>query len=173
LEKKIWIGAAVLIMLLITSTVMLYLKIPRSAYINSVELYNDFALKKELEKKIIRKQENNKFLKDSLYQELNIDYLKLKGSKDAKALSSFDQKRQMYLHRENQMQQEEERLKQQYTEQIWKQLNQYVKDYGKAHNYTYIYGVEGTGNLMYADESRNITGEIKKYVNSRYNGETK
>jgi outer membrane protein len=57
-----------------------------------------------------------------------------------------------------------------YDEEIITQLNQYVQDYGKEMGYAYIYGNNGEGSLMYADDARVITREMIEYVNNRYKG---
>lgn len=51
---------------------------------------------------------------------------------------------------------------------IWNRLNPYLVEYGKKHGYTYIFGANGTGTILYADESENITEDLIKYVNERY-----
>lgn len=51
---------------------------------------------------------------------------------------------------------------------IWTRLNPYISDFGKEHGYDYIYGANGTGNVLYAAESRDITVEVIQYVNDRY-----
>lgn len=53
---------------------------------------------------------------------------------------------------------------------IWKRLNPYISDFGKEKGYTYIYGANGTGNVLYAAESEDITEELIEYVNKRYHG---
>lgn len=39
--------------------------------------------------------------------------------------------------------------------------------------YRYIFGAEGSGVLMYADERNNITKEVIEYINARYKGNAK
>jgi Skp family chaperone for outer membrane proteins len=51
-------------------------------------------------------------------------------------------------------------------------MNQYVKDFGSKYGYTYIFGADGSGFLMYSLEANNITKEVKEYINSRYKGNT-
>lgn len=58
-----------------------------------------------------------------------------------------------------------------YTEQIWERLNVYVRDYGISQNYDIILGAKGDGVLMYADEKMDITNEVLKYANKKYEGE--
>lgn len=51
---------------------------------------------------------------------------------------------------------------------IWKRLNPYLEEFGKDKGYTFIYGANGTGNVLYADKSKDITDEVIDYVNKRY-----
>ena len=59
----------------------------------------------------------------------------------------------------------------QYTQQVWTRLNQYIKDYGREYEYDLILGAKGDGNLMYADDRLDITEEVLEYVNKKYDGE--
>ena len=52
-------------------------------------------------------------------------------------------------------------------------MNDYIKEYGKKHGYTFIIGATGAGNLVYANEARNITKEILKGLNEEYNKDKK
>lgn len=53
---------------------------------------------------------------------------------------------------------------------LLKQINQYVKDYGDEKGYDFIYGANGSGSLMYAGDKDDITKEVTKYINVRYEG---
>jgi outer membrane protein len=61
-------------------------------------------------------------------------------------------------------------MSKQYTEEIMKQLNEYVRDYGKANGYTYILGAQGSGSIMSADDKNDITTTVLEYVNEKYKG---
>lgn len=50
-------------------------------------------------------------------------------------------------------------------------INDYVKEYGKKHNYRIVFGASGSGNVMYADEDANLTDEVLEGLNSEYQGE--
>lgn len=63
-----------------------------------------------------------------------------------------------------QMQQEDQKI----TQTVINDINDYVKDYGKKHGYKLIFGASGGGNIMYADESTDLTEEILKGLNSQY-----
>ncbi|TRX58727.1 OmpH family outer membrane protein [Fulvivirga sp. M361] len=66
---------------------------------------------------------------------------------------------------------QQQKLTETYTAELWRQINQYVNDYGEEHDYDYIFGATGDGSLMYANLSRDITDQIITYINKRYEGE--
>lgn len=47
-------------------------------------------------------------------------------------------------------------------------VKDYVKEYGKENNYTYIFGSNETANIMYAEEGLDITEEILEKINADY-----
>jgi len=54
------------------------------------------------------------------------------------------------------------------TQTVINDINDYIKEYGKDHNYKIIFGASGGGNIMYADESTDLTEEILKGLNAEY-----
>ncbi|KFF12003.1 OmpH family outer membrane protein [Flavobacterium hydatis] len=54
------------------------------------------------------------------------------------------------------------------TQTVINDINDYIKEYGKEHNYKIIFGASGGGNIMYADESTDLTEEILKGLNAEY-----
>ena len=142
------------------------------AYIASNKVFDDFLLKKELEADLKKVQ---------LYKQTYLDSLKLKiqtisvkeGSRTKEDLLLMDELKKMYLLKENNFNQESEYLFQEYNDKIWKQLNQYIEDFGKEFKYDYLFGTSGQGNLMYAGETENVTAIVTKYVNEKYAGKQK
>ncbi|MBN2613776.1 MAG: OmpH family outer membrane protein [Bacteroidales bacterium] len=55
------------------------------------------------------------------------------------------------------------------TQTVLNEVNDYLKEYGKKRGYTFILGATGVGNIVYANEARNITEEIIKGLNEQYN----
>jgi Skp family chaperone for outer membrane proteins len=66
---------------------------------------------------------------------------------------------------------ENQALSKQYDTQIIQQMSQYVADYGKQNGYSFIYGNDGNGALMYAEDPKNISKEVLQYINSKYSGQ--
>lgn len=155
----------------------IYAKQPRLAYVNLDKVYNDFEMKKELEKKLTTVQDMRKRQLDSLELGLNIlsrtlQNFEMSGNKKGleERMPEFEMLRQEYLQKQQAFEQDNQAMTQQYSEQIWKQINQYVKDFGKNKNYTYILGGDGTGSIMYAQEGNEITADVLAYVNESYKG---
>jgi outer membrane protein len=53
---------------------------------------------------------------------------------------------------------------------VFNEVNDYVAGYGKRHGYKYILGANGSGNIIYANKSLNITDEIVEALNKEYKG---
>jgi outer membrane protein len=54
------------------------------------------------------------------------------------------------------------------TQSVLNLVNDYVKEYGKSKGYRYILGATGSGNLVYAQESYDITDDLVKGLNEEY-----
>ena len=156
-------------------TIIMYKHFTRhkTGYIVISEVYNGFELKKEMEKKFMVTKNARKKILDSLVFEIKLIEKKNQGK--PKLISSdtmvYHDKVEEYLLKKQSFDEDNNALSQKYDEQIITQLNQYVKDYGIAKNYTYIFGTGGNGTLMYADEGENISKEVIDYINKKYNGE--
>ena len=56
------------------------------------------------------------------------------------------------------------------TQTVINDINDYIKEYGKSHSYKIIFGASGGGNIMYAEETTDLTEEILKGLNANYKG---
>jgi outer membrane protein len=99
--------------------------------------------------------------------------LEYNKGKDDKEIKLFQIRKQDYLSKEKQFDEDDQRLAEQYSQQIWKQINQYVSDYGKENNFSFIYGASGNGAIMYAQDKYDVTIELTSYINEKYKGEKK
>lgn len=52
-------------------------------------------------------------------------------------------------------------------------IQNFLKDYSKAHGYIFVYASADNDNLYYKDTSRNITAEIARVLNEQYKAEKK
>ena len=65
---------------------------------------------------------------------------------------------------QKQIQEEDKKV----TQTVINDINDYVKEYGKDKGYKIIFGASGSGNIMYADESSNLTDDVLKGLNAEY-----
>lgn len=176
LLKKWGLPAGILIAILFS--VLAFWKASKShtvAYVRMEDLYNSFTMKQQLEKKLKDTEQARKFLLDSARLKLQVmdnDFRQLPKA-DTSALLQYSTKQKEYYAMQQQFDEDNQRLAQQYTDQIWAQINQYAKDFGKENDYDFIFGATGDGALMYANEGTDVTEAMKIYINSKYQGNTK
>jgi outer membrane protein len=65
------------------------------------------------------------------------------------------------------LQEEEEKI----SENVMKQMNQAIKVYGKKHGFDIILGTLETGNVVYGNESLDVTDQVLEYMNKIFSGE--
>lgn len=158
----------IIVIIVITACFFIFFD-KKVAYVNTYQLYEEFKLKKELEEKLKKTQLSRQVILDSIKSKIQLVGIN-KDLSDQMLADKIQELRQTYFLKEKQFSQENESQAQQYTDQVWEQLNQYVKDYGKEHRLKYILGANGQGSIMYADESNDITKELIEYVNEKYQG---
>lgn len=145
---------------------------PQTGYVLIQEVFNGFELKKDYERKLTATKNSRQRILDSLETELKILGKKIEGEqgKNKDDINIFTVKRENYFQKKKIIEEDNALQTKKYDDEIITQLNQYIKDYGKEKNYTYIFGNDGNGSLMYGKEINNITKETIEYVNERYRG---
>ena len=86
-------------------------------------------------------------------------------------IAEFTTIREEFLNKKRKIEEENNALSKQFDAKILSQLNQYIKEFGKEFNYTYIFGNDGNGSLLYADDRRNISKEVSDYLNTKFKTE--
>lgn len=144
----------------------------KTGYVELDKIFSEFTLKKELEKQLTKVKEARLQVIDSLEFQLQLLSKQIQSEKqqNKERIALFEVKREEYLQKKKQFETDLQAASQQYDKQIITQMNQYVKDYGEKHGYTYIFGADGSGFLMFSKEQKNITEDVKKYINDRYKG---
>ena len=67
---------------------------------------------------------------------------------------------------QKQIQEEDQKM----TQTVVNDINDFVKEYGKKHRYSIIFGASGSGNIMYAEEAADLTDQILEELNAQYEG---
>jgi outer membrane protein len=143
----------------------------KTAFIEIGDVFNNFEMKKEMEKRFDETKNTRQRILDSLAVNLKILSNKIDSKKaDQHEIEKYEAQRQLYFQRMKQFEEDNQHLSEDYDNKIINQMNQYIKDYGNKYGYEYIFGNDKNGSLMFAMESRNISTEVIKYINERYNG---
>jgi len=139
------------------------------AFIDNAKIYDGFKMKIHYQKEIESKMLANKNKLDSLYLQLKM--LTMQTSEGGLNAATFrakaslqDQIKKFQIEATT----EAEHLSEKYENQIWSQINQYVREYGKKHHIKILFGAAGNGNLMYADEAVDYTESVLTYINQKY-----
>lgn len=167
MTPKIKIISAIALLILTFAAVFNYIMLPKIAFVDTAKVFNGFTMKKNLETEFKKIESMRKSQLDSMQLMITV-IQKEPGLKNKEEILDYkieelERKRQEFLEAN-------ESLSQKYNEQIWSQLNQYVKDYGSKRGYDFIHGTMGDGNLMYASDKKDITNDVLDYVNKSYNG---
>jgi outer membrane protein len=171
--KKITIlSAAIILTVGITSFSLVKKEKDKIAFVELNRVYLDFTMKKEMEAKLQLIQEKRKVIVDSLELELRMlaGKIESKNVQSESELNLFSHKKQEFLEMRNRFDEDNLETAKRFDEQVFAQINQYVKDYGEKNDYLMILGAEGSGSLMYAKEAINITDDVVKNINQRYKG---
>jgi len=163
--------AGALLLLVIVFQFYTYVTEPKIAYLQAEKVFGEFKLKKDLERDLEKSNALQKKILDSMKLNLQMAYENVSRKKDQKLVMEYKIQEQQYFLKEKQTNDAYAETAEQYTAQIWKQLNQYIQEYGDQHGYDYIYGLKSEGELMYGKKSHDITDELVKVVNDKYNNE--
>lgn len=140
-------------------------------YVDLQKLYSEFQLKKELETTLANYSNSSTLQMDSLAMNINQLKYQIEEHPVERDVMLFDQLNQVYIAKEESFRLERDKMSKQFDDQIWKQLNQYIKEYAVENNCDLVVGGNGDGSIMYAEPGRDITESMIKYVNEKYNGE--
>lgn len=144
----------------------------KSGYFLSSELYNNYDYKLELEE-ILKVDESKTTAQiDSLQKDLKYDYEYLTSIEpNSEQLNIYRQKENYFLTTQQELEFDLSQKRQEYYSMIWDRINTSVNKYGEENQYNFIFGANGDGSVMYADNDKNITAELLVYINSDYAGE--
>ena len=143
----------------------------RTAYVKSNLLFDEFKLKKQLELELKNVQDKRQAVLDSLALELRLLSTSIRNSGAGKEkIETFKIKQETYMIKDKSFKEDNAALTRKYDDQIWTQINQYVKEYGEKNGYRYIFGANGDGSLMFAGDGEDITDKVIQFINNRYEG---
>ena len=145
------------------------------AFVDNVKLMDEYQEKIDVEAKYKSKAQTIAKRRDSISQDFQIEAqaFQLKAQKMAskKAQEEYALLQQRGQFIGQQLQQEEQQLQiasQQQMDSIITKVKDEIKAYGKANNYTYIFGGGIGGSVIYGTETNDLTEPILKLLNDKY-----
>lgn len=143
----------------------------KTGYVQLGKLYDEFELSKTLNAQFKQITSTKKNYIDSLEFQVKAIYTKVSTDKNNKALQEeFEMAQRHYLYQKEQFEQSAGAMEEDYNNKIWKQLNEYVSQFGKEKGYSYVFGADGSGTIMYGGEAEDITSAVLTFVNEKYQG---
>ena len=138
-------------------------------FVDSNKLTEEFSMTKELEGKYEGVNTKRKELLDSLELQVGVLEKKIQAG-DNSLLQQYKSSVIDYQSVYKQFEESNQKISEEFSNQVIKQLNEYIKEYGKKNKIDYILGANGSGSILYASDKKDITDEVIKYVNQRYKG---
>ena len=142
---------------------------PRTAYADLQQLFDQFEGKKELQTQLLRLSNTQRIQLDSLNLQLKALEKHLQANQQNESIATvFQDRSQQLFQLSQQYEQDYIEKSERFTQAVWQQINQYVKEYGAENELDYIYGTGGDGTIMYARPANDRTQQILEYINQRY-----
>lgn len=148
-------------------------------FVNNGDVIDGYQMKKDIEETYKIRNEVFTRRMDSIQKEFQVEVkaFQLAQSKMSQksAQEKYNQLGQANQQLSQQFQQDQAVLQQGYTKEmdsVIKTVNAFVRDYGKANGYNYIFGQNEVGSsVIYGEESNDLTKIITDALNEEYNKE--
>lgn len=152
----------------------------KTAYIDTQKLMEDYTEAKELDEKYKTKGEVMGRELEVAAKKLKAEMASFQQNAMAKGQAWAQQKGAELQQRDQQLGYAQQGMLQQLQQEsgkeldsIVKQVKVFIKDYGKQKGYDYIYGTGDAATVLYAKDSYDITAEITKALNEKYESKAK
>lgn len=145
----------------------------KTAYVDTTKLIQEYKEMKDVEQEFTSKSDKVKVQLDSLAQSFQTE---VQAYQEKMGGMSADQRKEIedgLMRKQQAIQQQQQMMGNQLRQEsdvvidsIVNKVKDYVKDYGKKNDYTYIFGSNESANIMYAKEGLDITEEILEKLNA-------
>lgn len=148
------------------------------AYVDVEVLMNDYKATKALEEVLKLKQAQKAKEFDSLQQPFNQkvqsyyqNAQKMSVAKRQQLEAELQQENQQLQLLQQKNSQELQAENTERSEALMKKIDSFVSDYAKANNLNVVFGTQGKGTILYADEAMDITQELLQILNDNFDSE--
>lgn len=145
------------------------------AFVDNSKVIDDYQMKIDIEKKY--ENQNNAFTRERdsigrVYQmEIQMIQTKLNNMSPRKQEEESQKFQQKWQPIQQQMQFRQQQMEQSFNvemDSVIIKVNDFVEDYGKNNGYTFIFGKNRAGSVLYGSESKDITEVVTKAINEAY-----
>ncbi len=147
----------------------------KTAYVDTTKIIKEYREMKEVEAEFTSKSDKIKTELDSLAQSFQKEVQEYQANMNSLSTAQRQTKEQELMGKQQTIQQQQQMMGNQLREEsdvvidsIVTKVKEYVKEYGKDNDYTYIFGSNESANIMYAKDGLDITEEILKKLNESY-----
>ncbi len=166
-----------LVIVLILSSTFFSCQQNKTAYVSNSDIMDGFEKLKQTEDNFAKEEEAMNARIDSLvsasgYQELVQEYQSKQGkmpkAKEEELYNQIMQIQQRLGQQQKMTSQQFQQRKNAEMDSLVKTVKDFIKEYGKKNGYTYIYGANESGNILYGQENLDITDDVIKALNQKY-----
>jgi outer membrane protein len=175
MQKVFLVINLILTVTLFTIVFVIWSDKPIIVSVDSVKLLNEFVGTQKAKMQFKKKEDNwkanldtlnNEVARQRLFNERN--FTKMSPTERANSYDLLRKKELQFQQYKDAIdtfiQQEEEKL----TSELIKEIDVFVKDYGEKNGYSIIIGANQFGNVVYTEESYDITEDLLYELNKKY-----
>lgn len=155
-------------------------KEPKTAYVDTSKLLEEYTEAKDVEAKYKAKSEEMGKELENEIAKFKSDAANFQKNAQANGQAWAQQKGAELQKREQQLSYAQQGMLQQLQQEsgvemdsLVKGIKSFIKDYGKEKGYAYIYGTGESVSILYAEDKYDITKEMIKLLNDKYKGAPK
>ena len=145
----------------------------KTGYVDTTRLLQEYSEMKEVETEFTAKSESLKTQLDSVAREFQQEVLVYQENMATMSQNEREEteanlmRKQQMLQQGSQMQSNQLRLESdQVIDSLVTKVKDFVAEYGKENDYTYIFGSNESANIMYAKEGLDITDAVLEELNA-------
>lgn len=169
MKKLPLILATLALVVAIGGTYLAISKQTKIGFVDNQALFSQFNGKVELESRLNGVRNQQQSVLDSLKLRIQLSQSTIDNG-EAEAAAAVRQEMQLYQRLEREFGTNIASQSQEFTTQIWNQINQYVREFGTQNGYEMIYGAVSDGGVMHGVPELDITEEVLAFINARYEG---
>jgi outer membrane protein len=169
------VSTNVLVVIAIGISLWTHLRTPKIAYVKTQKVLEQYIGIKEARNLYQDKLNVWQAKIDSLSSGLNTSinsyhqkYSSLSTKERMEYENSLNAQKESVLTQKANLEQKAREENDQLTQGALNQINSYIEEYGKNHDYDIVHGVTLSGNVLYADDRIDITDAVIKGLNNTY-----